>query len=68
MPREKELFRDNLVRLDEAFPGRELISLSEAAVYAGITYKVAWADKRFPKKSVGQRLYVPKVQLASWLS
>lgn len=68
MAREKELFRDNLGRLDEAFPGRELISLREAAAYVGITYKVAWADKRFPKKPVGQRLYVPKAQLASYLS
>lgn len=68
MAREKELFRDNLVRLDAAFPGRELLPLKEAAKYAGIPYKVAWADKTFPKKFVGRCLYVPKAQLASYLS
>lgn len=68
MPREKELFRDNLVRLDAAFPGRELLPLKEAAEYVGVSYKTAWADKNFPKKFVGRSLYVPKAQLASYLS
>lgn len=68
MAREKELFRDNLMRLDEAFPGRELIPLKEAAAYIGLPYGVVWADKNFPRRFVGQRLFVPKAQLASWLS
>lgn len=37
MPREKELFRVNLERLDAAFPGRELIAKSEVAGWLGIS-------------------------------
>ena len=36
MPREKEGFRDNLERLDEAFPGKELLTQREAAAYCGV--------------------------------
>lgn len=68
MAREKELFRDNLLRLDQAFPGRELLRLQEAADYAGISVYTARSDKSFPKKFVGKNLFVAKAQLASWLS
>ena len=37
MSREKELFRDNLERLDQAFPGRELLTQTEAARYCGVS-------------------------------
>ena len=36
MSREKELFRDNLERLDKAFPGKELLTQTEAAAYCGV--------------------------------
>lgn len=36
MSMEKELFRDNLERLDKAFPGRELLTQTEAAAYCGV--------------------------------
>jgi len=36
MAREKEDFRDNLFRIDEHFPGRELITTKEAAQWLGI--------------------------------
>ena len=34
--REKELFRDNLERLDMAFPGKELLSKKDVAMYCGM--------------------------------
>lgn len=33
MPREKEQYRENLMALGEAFPGKELICLKDAARY-----------------------------------
>ena len=33
MAREKELFRDNLTRLDEKFPGKELIPIKSVTAY-----------------------------------
>lgn len=68
MSREKELFRDNLVRLDEAFPGRELIKFAAAAEYCGVPTRTAREDKKFPKQLVGKNLYVSKTKLASYLA
>lgn len=36
MSREKDLFRENLERLDRAFPGKELLTQTEAARYCGV--------------------------------
>ena len=37
MPKEREGYRDNLERLDAAFPGRELLRKSEVAGWLGIS-------------------------------
>lgn len=34
--RDKQDFRDNLERLDSAFPGKELLNISEVTKYLGI--------------------------------
>lgn len=68
MPREKELYRENLVRLDAAFPGRDLIRLTDAAKYVGADVKTLRAAKDFPKRRLGQVWVIPKTALASWLS
>lgn len=39
MPKEKADYRDLLERLDEAFPGRELISKEELAKWLGVSYR-----------------------------
>ena len=36
MPREKECFRDNLERIDRAFPGKEMLSVSDAMSFLGM--------------------------------
>lgn len=35
MPREKEAYRDNLERIIEAFPGKEVLLVSEVARWLG---------------------------------
>ena len=37
MAREKEAFRDNLQRLKEAFPNKEILNASEVARWAGMS-------------------------------
>ncbi len=46
MAREKELFRDYLVRLDEKFPDKEIIQQKECAEFLGL-------DPRTVKKKYG---------------
>ena len=36
MSREKELFRDNLERLDAAFPNKEMLTQKDVSKYTGI--------------------------------
>ena len=38
MPREKESYRDNLERLMDRFPGKEILSLTEVSQYTGMGY------------------------------
>lgn len=74
MPLEKPGFREQLARLDEAYPGREAIKLAEAAAYLGLYRGTLLADKTFPAMKVGGNgkysgsYVVPKVALAHWLS
>lgn len=68
MAREKELFRDNLVRLDEKFPGKELIPLLDVTKYLGLDRRTLMESNGFPSRKVGRFIYVSKVALASWLS
>lgn len=37
MPREKEAYRDNLERICERYPGKELLSKTETAKFLGVT-------------------------------
>ena len=67
MPREKECYRDNLQRLDERFPGKETLSMTEAASYIGISKTTMWRNaERYCVDPVTKR--VSKVQLARALS
>lgn len=47
MPREKELFRVNLDRLDKAFPNTELLNYKQLEDYMGISNSTA--RRRFGK-------------------
>lgn len=63
MPREKEAYRDNLVRLNEAFPDRDMLTIKEVAHWMGRDVKTV--KKYIPfKKGIG----ISKATLASILS
>ena len=66
MAREKELFRDNLERLDKQFPGQELLNVAAVSRYCGLSEERT--KLMFEFKKVGGRWYISKAKLASALS
>lgn len=71
MAREKIDFRDNLERLSERFPGKELIPLKEVSEFLGCDARTLLSDESLPRRSFGQKrktYFVPIVGLARWLS
>ena len=62
MPREKELFRDNLERLDKAFPNKELLQKKDVITYTGAGYKIVTRMYEFNNNTIS------KVKLARALS
>ncbi len=68
MAREKELFRDNLQRLDEQFPNAELLPLLTVAHHLGMDKRTLLDSKGFPARKLGRFWMVSKVALAAWLS
>ena len=62
MPREKELYRENLARIDESFPNREILSQKDCAEFLGL-------DRKTVKRRYGvSRDGITKVQFARLLS
>lgn len=68
MSREKDDFREILARLTKRFPGREAISIAEAAPLVGRCEKLLRYDKNLPKRKVGRTNVIPLVGLARYLS
>lgn len=70
MAREKESYRDNLARLDAAFPAKELLGATEVAVFLGIDRETALTLFNFRAKKVRKyyRYYISKCQLAREMS
>lgn len=69
--REKIDFRDNLQRIDEHFPNKETLTITDVANYTGIDRKKIGKDlgDYFTKLGgKGQRKYITKVALARLLS
>ena len=65
MAREKELFRDNLERLDRQFD-KELLSVRQVSRFCGLSEERT--KEMFPFIRQGGRWYISKVKLASALS
>lgn len=76
MPREKEGFREQLARLDELFPEKEILSMNEVCKMLRADRHTLLRDRTFPVKKVGGtpgkefngRYLVPKVGLARWMA
>lgn len=64
MPREKELYRENLDRLDKAFPNKEVLSQIDVAIYTGKSLPTINRRKWYDPKIGG----ISKTKLASLLS
>lgn len=74
MPREREGFREQLARLDERYPGREMLTIDEAAELVDIGRRFITEIDGFPllrvgctKKGSRGKYRVPKVGLARWM-
>lgn len=62
MPREKESYRDNLERLCQAFPNKEMLTVKDASNFLGV-------DMRTTKKLlVFKNNYISKASLARAIS
>ena len=63
MSREKDFFRDNLMRLDEKYPNTEFFNWTQAAQIVGLDARTL---KKYYKR--GREPYISKTRLASILS
>lgn len=62
MAREKEAYRDNLERINEAYPDRELLSVTDVSKFVGRCRD--WCKRNYPFKSN----FISKATLARELS
>ena len=73
MALEKAEYRDNLQRLSDRWPDRDMIPLAEVAAYLCVDYRTLLRADKFPVKQIAgtkrhRTLVVPIVGLARWLS
>ena len=70
MAREKESYRDNLERLDAAFPNREMLNLTDVSKYTGFSRRVTMERFSFTAKKAGRyyKYFISKAVLARELS
>lgn len=69
MAREKEAFRDNLVSLNEAFPGRNLLTIADVMSWTG--FGRVKVERLFGKRFIGkkhQQKFISKADLARAVS
>jgi hypothetical protein len=69
MPREPDGYRQQLERLAELYPGKEVLSIQEVCKMLGCHRQTLLADKTFPAKQIAGKgkYYIPIVGLARWL-
>lgn len=69
MAREKECYRDNLQRLDERFPDKEILTVSDVAAWTGLDRRTVtrlYGDRFMGKKHKCK--YISKADLARAVS
>ena len=62
MPRERPAYRDNLERLNTAFPARDMLSVTDVVKFTGRNYRTV--KRHFPFKNN----YISKAETARTLS
>lgn len=67
--REPDGYREQLKRLTELFPGKEVLTIQEVCKMFHCNRRKLLADKTFPVKQInGQgKYYIPIVGLARWM-
>lgn len=67
--REPDGYREQLARLAERFPGKEVLTMQEACTIMGCQPRTILADRTFPAKRIGNKgkYYIPVVGLARWM-
>lgn len=65
---EKATFNAHLSRLQEVFPGKETITIPDAAKFCGCDPRTLRADRSFPAKKFGNKMKVSVINLARWLA
>lgn len=68
MAKEKENYHEHLARLSKRFPGREAITVPEAAALLGRCTRTVREDKTLPKVRLNREYLIPLVGFARWLS
>lgn len=68
--REPNGYREQLERLTELFPGKEVLSIQEVCKIFRCNRRKLLADKTFPVKRIGNKgkYYIPVVGLARWMT
>lgn len=69
MAREPDVYREQLARLAESYPGKEVLPIQEVCKMFGCNRRKLLADRSFPAKQIcGKgKYYIPVVGLARWM-
>ncbi|MDD2585492.1 MAG: helix-turn-helix domain-containing protein [Syntrophomonadaceae bacterium] len=67
--REPDEYRQQLERLAERYPGKEVLTIQEVCSMLGCHRQTLLADKTFPAKRINNKgkYYIPIVGLARWM-
>lgn len=66
--REKVDFRDNLQRINEYFPNKEMLNITDVSKFTGIDRKKIGKDWEKNFAQIGSSKYISKVALARLIS
>lgn len=62
-----DCFYEQLARLDEQYPGKEMLTLKQSSEVIGMSEQYITDDDEFPKRKCGRFWQVAKVNLAKWI-
>ncbi|MCD7805392.1 MAG: helix-turn-helix domain-containing protein [Oscillospiraceae bacterium] len=68
MAREKQDYRANLELIQQMFPGRVALTITETCAVTGLDRRTLLKDREFPARQVGNKYSIPVTALARYLS